>query len=132
MAILKSDEVQEYIVNDETSSMKFKNLFKNKKSFFQRIFTKNYFKPGIFETILSENLSVRNIPRSDVIELSFVSDNPKISQLALLSIIDSYQRYEIDSKIKITNYANQKITERLKELAAQMMAQKKLSKYKRK
>ena len=135
MAILKSDEVQEYIVNDETSSMKFKNLYsKNKKSFFQRIFTKKIIlNQEYLKTILSENLSVRNIPRSDVIELSFVSDNPKISQLALLSIIDSYQRYEIDSKIKITNYANQKITERLKELAAQMdVAQKKLSKYKRK
>ena len=46
-------------------------------------------------------------------ELSFISTNPKISQLALVSIIDSYQRYEIDSKIKITNYANQKISERL-------------------
>ena len=84
------------------------------------------------KSILTENFSVRNIPRSDVLELSFVSTNPKISQLALISIIDSYQRYEIDSKIKITNYANQKITERLKELVEQMdVAQKKLSDYKR-
>ena len=65
-------------------------------------------------------------------QLSFVSTNPKISQLALGSIIESYQRYEIDSKIKITNYANKKITERLKDLVAQMdVAQKKLSNYKR-
>ena len=72
------------------------------------------------------------MPRSDVLELSFVSENPKISQLALLSIIDSYQRYEIDSKIQITTYANQKITERLKELVVQMdIAQKKLSNYKK-
>ena len=64
-------------------------------------------------------------------ELSFVSKNPKISQLALNSIIESYQRYEIDSKIQITNYANTKITERLKELVNQMdIAQKKLSNYK--
>ena len=49
-----------------------------------------------------------------------------------MSIIDLYQRYEVDSKIKITNYANKKITERLKELVAQMdEAQKKLSEYKR-
>ena len=41
MAILKSDEVQEYIVNDKKNSMKFKNLYsENKKNFFQRIFTK--------------------------------------------------------------------------------------------
>ena len=67
-----------------------------------------------------------------MIELSFQSNNPKISQLALISIIDSYQRYEIDSKIKITNYANQKISERLNELVAQIdIAQKKLSNYKK-
>ena len=41
-----------------------------------------------------------------------------------------YQRYEIDSKIKITNYANQKISERLKELVAQMDIAQKLSNYK--
>ena len=81
---------------------------------------------------MTNNFNVKNIPRSDVLELSFVSTNPKISQLALVSIIDSYQRYEIDSKIKITNYANSKISERLNELVAQMdVAQKKLSNYKK-
>ena len=36
MAILKSDEVQEYIVKDKKNSMKFKNLYsENKKNFFQ-------------------------------------------------------------------------------------------------
>ena len=49
----------------------------------------------------------------------------KFLQLSFNINNDSYQRYEIDSKIKITNYANQKITERLKELVAQMdVAQK--------
>ena len=134
MAILKSDEVQEYIVKDKKNSMKFKNLYsENKQNFFQRIFTKKQnIDEDFLKSILTENFSVRNLPRSDVLELSFVSTNPKISQLALISIIDSYQRYEIDSKIQITNYANQKITERLKELVAQMdLAQKKLSNYKR-
>ncbi len=134
MAILKSDEVLEYILKDKKNSMKFKSLYSDiKKNFFQRIFTKkknidqNYLK-----SILTNNFVVRNIPRSDVLELSFFSNNPKISQLALVSIIDSYQRYEIDSKIQITNYANQKISERLKELVNQMdIAQKKLSNYKK-
>jgi len=64
--------------------------------------------------------------------LSFISINPRLSQIALQSIIESYQRYEIDSKIKITSYANQKITERLKDLVVQMdVAQKKLSNYKK-
>ena len=64
--------------------------------------------------------------------MSFISINPRLSQIALQSIIESYQRYEIDSKIKITSYANQKITERLKDLVVQMnVAQKKLSNYKK-
>ena len=134
MAILKSDEVQEYILKDKKNSMKFKSLYsENKQNFFQRIFTKKQnIDEDFLKLILTKNFSVKNIPRSDVLELSFVSTNPKISQLALISIIDSYQRYEIDSKIQITNYANQKITERLKELVAQIdVAQKKLSNYKR-
>ena len=134
MAILKSDEVQEYIIKDKKNSMKFKNLYsENKQNFFQRILTKKKdINDDFLKSILTNNFSVKNIPRSDVLELSFVSTNPKISQLALISIIDSYQRYEIDSKIKITNYANQKISERLKELVVQMdEAQKKLSDYKR-
>ena len=134
MAILKSDEVQEYIIKDKKNSMKFKNLYsETEQNFFQRIITKKKNIDNSFlKSILTNNFTVVNIPRSDVLELSFVSNNPKISQLALISIIDSYQRYEIDSKIKITNYANQKISERLKDLVAQMdVAQKKLSEYKK-
>ena len=134
IAILKSDEVLEYIVKDKKSSMKFKNLYsENKQNLFRRIFSKKInIDEDFLKSILTANFSVRNIPRSDVLELSFISTNPKISQLALMSIIDSYQRYEIDSKIQITNYANKKITERLKELVAQMdIAQKKLSNYKK-
>ena len=41
MAILKSDEVQEYIVNDKKNSTKFRNLYSEAdKNFFQRIFSK--------------------------------------------------------------------------------------------
>ena len=61
-----------------------------------------------------------------------MSNNAKISQLALKNIIDSYQRYEVDTKIQITNYANSKISERLKELALQMQeGEKKLAAYKK-
>ena len=134
MAILKSDEVYEYILADKKNITQFKNLYaQDTQNFFQRILNKKQDVDKAFlKSILSRNFTVNNLPRSDVLELSFVSKNPKISQLALNSIIESYQRYEIDSKIKITNYANIKITERLKELVAQMdIAQKKLSKYKR-
>ena len=134
MAILKSDEVLEYIIKDKKNSMNFKNLYsQNKLNFFQRIFTTKKEIDDIFlKRILNDNFTVKNIPRSDVLELSFISINPKLSQIALQSIIESYQRYEIDSKIKITSYANQKITERLEDLVVQMdVAQKKLSNYKK-
>ena len=134
MAILKSDEVQEYIVKDKKNTTKFQKLYsQNKVSFLRRIFKKKQEVDNDFlKKVLSNSFTVKNIPRSDVLELSFVSTNPKISQLALISIIDSYQRYEVDSKIKITNYANQKIKERLEDLVKQMdIAQKKLSDYKR-
>ena len=134
MAILKSDEVLEYIIKDKKNSMNFKNLYsQNIPNFFQRIFTKEKKIDDIFlKKVLTDNFTVKNVPRSDVLELSFISINPRLSQIALQSIIESYQRYEIDSKIKITSYANQKITERLKDLVVQMdVAQKKLSNYKK-
>ena len=134
MAILKSDEVLEYIVNDKKNSIQFKTLYsQNKINFLQRILKKEENIDNIFlKKVLTDSFEVKNLPRSDVLELSFVSINPKLSQLALQLIIESYQRYEIDSKIRITNYANQKITERLKDLVAQIdIAQKKLSNYKR-
>ena len=134
MAILKSDEVLEYIIKDKKNSINFKNFYLQKKlNFFQRIFTKKKEIDDVFlKKTLTDNFKVKNIPRSDVLELSFISINPKLSQIALQSIIESYQRYEIDTKIKITSYANQKITERLEDLVVQMdVAQKKLSNYKR-
>ena len=48
------------------------------------------------------------------------------------SIIESYQRYEVDSKIQITNYANKKISDRLRDLVKEMDgAEKKLADYKK-
>ena len=133
MAILKSDEVMEYIVNDEKNTLEFKELYSTKKkNIFKRIFTKPVIiNKEYIKSLLTNNFTVRNIPRSDVLLLSFVSNNPRASQLALKNIINSYQRYEVDSKIQITNYANIKITERLKDLTIQMdIADKKLAKYK--
>ena len=134
MAILKSEEVIEAILKNNnlivkfneivsTSDVPFYNRILNKKLTFNETNIKKYFR---------DNFRVSNIPRSDILEISFVSTHPKIAQLALNSIIDSYQKYEIDSKVKITSYANQKITERLKELNEQMSeAQLKLATYKK-
>ena len=134
IAILKSEEVIDYIVEDKKNELEFKNLYSSiKKNFFNRIFSKETtIDKEYLKNILRENFEVSNLPRSDVLKLSFISNDPKISQLALKNIIESYQRYEIDSKIQITNYANTKITERLKDLTEQMdEADSKLAQYKR-
>jgi len=134
IAILKSEEVIEAVLKNNnlvvkfneivsTSDVPFYNRILNKKLTFNETNIKKYFR---------DNFRVSNIPRSDILEISFVSTHPKIAQLALNSIIDSYQKYEIDSKVKITSYANQKITERLKELNEQMSeSQLKLASYKK-
>jgi succinoglycan biosynthesis transport protein ExoP len=133
IAILNSDDVLDYIVDDKQSFVVFANLFKGlKPSFIKRLFIKDgdITKEGL-KSYLKSNFSVTNIPRSDVLELSFISPSPKISKLALNNIISSYQRYEIDSKIVITSYANEKITSRLNELTKQMeIAEENLAKYK--
>ena len=134
IAILESDEVISHIVNDEKNQLKFRELYSNvERSVFSRIFTKKIIiDKEYIKLILKENFKVRNLTDSDVLVLTFVSNNPKISQLALNNIISSYQRYEVDSKIKTTNYANLKVKERLKELRVQMdIADKNLAKYKR-
>ena len=60
MAILKSDEVQEYIVKDKKNSMKFKNLYsENKQNFFQRILTKKKdVNEDFLKSILTQYFSV--------------------------------------------------------------------------
>jgi len=134
IAILKSEEVIDYIVEDKKNELEFKNLYSSvEKSFINRIFSKKiYIDKEYLKNILRDNFEVSNLPRSDVLKLSFISTDPKISQLALKNIIDSYQRYEIDSKIQITNYANTKISDRLNDLTKQMDdADSKLAQYKR-
>ena len=134
IAILKSEEVIEYILEDKKNELEFTNLYSSVKiNPITRIFIKKKkINKDFVRSILRNNFSVKNLPRSDVLELSFISNSPKISQLALKNIIESYQRYEIDSKIQITSYANSKITERLQDLTLQMeSAEKKLAAYKK-
>ena len=133
IAILKSDEVIDYIVSDEKNQLEFKSLYSQQsKNIFSRVFTKKtIINKNYIKSILTDNFKVKNLKSSDVLVLSFVSNNPKISQLALENIIKSYQRYEVDNKIEITSYANTKVKERLKELKIQMaIADKNLAQYK--
>ena len=72
MAILKSDEVYEYILADKKNITQFKNLYaQDTQNFFQRILSKKQDVDKAFlKSILSRNFTVNNLPRSDVLELS--------------------------------------------------------------
>ena len=134
IATLKSDEVINFIVKDEKNQLEFKSLYSQlNKNVFSRIFKKNTnIDKAYIKSILANNFNIKNLKSSDVLVLTFVSNNPKISQLALNNIISSYQRYEVDNKIEITSYANTKVKERLKELKIQMgIADKQLAQYKK-
>ncbi len=134
VAILKSDEVLEYIVEDKKKQLEFKRLYsKIPISTFQRLINKKVIVDKEYvKSLLGKNFQVNNIPRSDVLKLRFTSNDPRISQLALKSIINSYQRYEVDSKIQITNYAKTKIASRLEDLVLQIdVAEKNLAQYKK-
>ena len=134
IAILKSDEVLEFIVEDKKKTLEFKRLYsKVPISTFQRLIKKKVIVDKEYiKNMLSKNFEVSNLPRSDVLKLKFTSNDSRISQLALKSIISSYQRYEVDSKIQITNYAKTKISSRLEDLVMQIdIAEKNLSQYKK-
>jgi polysaccharide biosynthesis transport protein len=134
VAILKSNEVIEYIVEDKKKQLEFERLYsKIPISTFQRVMKKKIIiDKEYIKNMLSKNFEVSNIPRSDVLKLKFTSNDQRIAQLALKSIISSYQRYEVDSKIQITNYAKTKITSRLEDLVTQIdIAEKNLAEYKK-
>ena len=141
--ILKSDEVLEYILNEDNSTIKFNDLFKETKKNFITQYFKNFFikkkivtldsKRGYLKKYIKSNFEVSNIPRSDVIQLSFKSNNPEIAKLALTKIIDAYLMYDVDSKVRITSYASEKINSRLSDLMISMeQSEGNLAKYKKK
>ena len=139
--ILESDEVLSSILKDEKvyarvnelykkMPKKFINLdinifnkIKQKKLYVNKLEVKNYIKA---------NLKVTQIRNSDVANLSFTSYNPELAKFLLESVIESYLKYDVDTKVKVTNYANQQINLRLSKLLIDMeKAEQKLLNYKR-
>jgi len=134
IALFKSDQVLEYIISNKKNYQQFLNFFsENNQNFIQKILKKKKkFNVKSLKSVISSNLNITNLKNSDILILSFQSTNAKVAKLALEQIIDSYQRYEIDSNIQVTSYANEKISDRLNILVGQMdIAQKKLSIYKK-
>jgi uncharacterized protein involved in exopolysaccharide biosynthesis len=74
IAILKSDEVIEYVVSDEQNQLEFKELYSSvEKNIFKRILSKEtIIDKDYIKSILSNNFIVKNVPRSEVLLLSYV------------------------------------------------------------
>ena len=78
VAILKSEEVIEYILEDKENELEFTNLYSSiKVNPLTRIFKKkNKIDKNYIRSILRNNLTVKNIRLSDVLEISFISNSP--------------------------------------------------------
>ena len=66
------------------------------------------------------NLSVVQIRNSDVVNLTIKSGSPELAKFLLEQVIEAYLKYDVDTKVKVTNYANAQINGRLSKLLEQM------------
>ena len=90
----------------------------------------------MYETIhvkyTKKNLSVSQIRNSDVVNIGMVSANPELAKFLLEQLINSYLKYDVNTKVRVTNYANAQINIRLSKLLEQMeIAERKLLDYKK-
>jgi len=113
-----------YVSRNVKVFKKFLNIeSEDKKNTLSNIHLKSYIK---------QNLNVNNIRNSDVINLTFNSGNPELAKYALDEIVASYLRYDVDTKIAVTTYANKQINLRLTDLLDNMeQAEKALLNYKK-
>ena len=149
MQIMQSDEILNGVLEDEERKKKIESLFTQipkgfatdkinsikKIIFFQpsdQKEKKELSENDILKEYIKKNYSVTNIRNSDVVELSFTSNSTELAKYILTELIESYLRYDVDTKVKITAHANKQINFRLSELLENMeSAEKELLKYKK-
>ena len=141
--ILESDEVISKISsNIKTKNKAYKLYQKIPKNFFSnKIKIFGFFKEEIsteeninfdLKGYIKSNLSVFQIRNSDVVNILMKSGNPELAKYLLEEVINSYLQYDVDTKVKVTNYANAQINVRLSKLLEQMeIAEQKLLTYKK-
>ena len=138
--ILESDEVLGNIILDKKIKAKAELLHsKIPKNFLSKSKILSFFKKDNKEEekidikkYIEENLSVIQIRNSDVVNILITSGNPELAKFLLEQVIDSYLKYDVDTKVKVTNYANAQINLRLSKLLDQMeIAEQKLLDYKK-
>jgi len=139
--IIESDEVLRSIINDEKVKTKVKMmqeklpqnfLSKNGKLFSYFKSKKNKKQNSDIKGYIKKNLKVSQIRNSDVVNITMTSGNAELAKFLLEQVIDAYLKYDVDTKVKVTNYANQQINVRLSKLLEQMeIAEQKLLDYKK-
>ena len=65
---------------------------------------------------IKSTLVIKADNSSNIIRISSSTYDPSMTNLILNQLIDSYRRYDVDQKIAVTSYANEKINERILEL----------------
>ena len=139
--ILESDEVLGTIVSDEKIKTKAEIMYKKlprnfllKNSilgFFKKD-KKNEEKKINLKLYIKSNLEVFQIRNSDVVNITMTSGNAELAKFLLEQVIEAYLRYDVDTKVRVTNYANAQINLRLSKLLEQMeIAEQKLLDYKK-
>ena len=141
--ILESDEVIGAILLQEGVKVKVdalykkipKNfLFSKKLSFINFLSEDKSVKKSTIDikNYIQENLAVSQIRNSDVVNITIKSGNAELAKFLLEQVIESYLKYDVETKVKVTNYANAQINGRLSKLLEQMeIAEQKLLQYKK-
>ena len=138
--ILESDEVIGNIILDKKIKAKVELLHKKiPKNFLSKLKILSFFNAENKEEqktdikkYIKENLSVIQVRNSDVVNILITSGNSELAKFLLEQVIDSYLKYDVDTKVKVTNYANAQINLRLSKLLDQMeIAEQKLLNYKK-
>ena len=142
--IIESDEVISSILSETEKFKKIdqlyeklpKNYFAKNLGFLNFFDNKNVVKEQdlkiILKAYIKKNLEVSQIRNSDVVNITMNSGSAEFAKLLLEEVIDAYLKYDVDTKVKVTNYANEQINIRLAKLLEQMeIAEKKLLDYKK-
>ena len=139
--IIESDEVISSILSNEKNKQKIigfydklpKFYFSNKLSFLNFLSKENLKeKDDQIKDYIKKNLGVFQIRNSDVVNITMKSTDAEYAKYLLEQVIDAYLIYDVDTKVKVTNYANQQINVRLAKLLEQMeIAEQKLLNYKK-
>ena len=141
--ILESDEVLETIISNEDIKSKLEPMFKKlpKNFLSEKVKFINFLRNQKdinkdneldIKDYIKRNININQIRNSDVVNITMNSGNPELAKHLLEQVIDAYLKYDVDTKVKVTNYANAQINVRLSKLLEQMeIAEQKLLNYKK-